>query len=194
MTPVAFHNSCMCVSISFSPEHGNAAPNELSCFYFTSGYAHILSTLSTSYLLVSKEDWEEREQWDALCFPFYVIVFSVSGWLTQESSMNKKGCGKFPWLSVFLRISLPFFLWPKELLVRTKSIASLGCAPVAIAGFPCTHVESLWMSRLCGLPRAYAQGALWTPCVNCGHPSRVYLFCPSAWAPLDFTSNTRVQG
>lgn len=46
---------------------------------------------------MSKENWKEKGLWVALSFPFYDIIFSVSGWLIQKSNMGKERCQSVPW-------------------------------------------------------------------------------------------------
>lgn len=41
-------------------------------------------------------------------FPFSVITFTCS-WLIEESNMTKKEHARVPWLSMFLRMSMPSF-------------------------------------------------------------------------------------
>lgn len=56
---------------------------------------YILSTLSTLGVLMSKEGLEEQDSGlPYVSLSFYVIIFSISGWLIQVSDMSKKGYDK----------------------------------------------------------------------------------------------------
>lgn len=67
--------------------------------------------LTSTYWWI-REYWKGRDLWVTLSF--YVIVFSVSGWLIQR----RKGDG-FPWLFMFLGTPSPSLL-PKQLLVQSR--------------------------------------------------------------------------
>lgn len=151
-------HACVCL---FHSHQNMDMLRQTNCFSFTSGYAHIQSTLSTSYLLVSRKTGRKGNN-GMPCFPLYGIILSVSGWPTQESHMNKKGYDKFPWLSVFLRIPLPFSL-AKGTASSHKKHSLCGLCPnliVAVTGLPCSHWSLSECPGAAGAPPACAQGAL----------------------------------
>lgn len=116
--------------------NGNAAQNELSCFYFTSWCIHVLPTFLPLASWCVRNALNLKELRVAL--PCYAIIFSVSVWLIQRSNTSKKGYGRVCWSFMFLRTLLFCCCW-NFLLVQMKSVASqdFGCLCL-----PCSHFES----------------------------------------------------
>lgn len=114
--------------------------------------AHILPTCSSSSSLMSKEDWKEREQWGALSF--HVIIFSVSGWLTQGSNANKKRYNRSLGCLCSLKSHCLFFCDQRDFSLNKKR-GLFGLCPDIIIDVTCfpvvtrvsLNVHTLWVHQ-----------------------------------------------
>ena len=80
------------------------------------------------------------------------IILSIGGRLIQRSNMSKKGYCWLPWLSVFLRTSLPYFCIGSKLWFDCK-VWPLGVFSVTgITRLSCAHVGSHWIPMHRGSP------------------------------------------
>lgn len=104
-----------------------------------------------------------------LAFPFYVIIFSIRGWLTQGSNISKKGDDRVPLVFVFLRMLPPSF---KQVLALRENVVSQGCLwlltqpQMEYAYLVLTNLTEL--QSIVVLPEFCAHWASQTPFVNMG--------------------------
>lgn len=115
---------------------------------FALWYAHIPPP-SLSLQLSDAYGKTERKRLPYLCYSCSVIMFSISGWLTQRSNTNKRICDTVSWSFVCLR-SFNFFLHLIKFLLK-QNMASEGgglsaltpptCKEIAITLLSCTHLS-----------------------------------------------------
>lgn len=125
---------------------------------------HPLPTLSAVSLLKRKEKLKGKGTalvYLYLFFWWHHIMFSLSGWLTWGSAMRKDMVGFFGCLCAFVA---PVFLYQKQILVQTESVASQGCQLSAYAVLDVTRFPG---SR-CVLLNSHPSGVPWNS-VLMGH-------------------------
>lgn len=121
---------CICIFILFLPKQWEHCTKLTHYFYFTSWFVHLIN------LVYRRKGWckeglkgKRTMGFTYLSVFFYLIIFSISGWLIQGGNGSKRGCDRNPWLFVFY-----WFEWKAWLL------GAVSTPPSAYSGFV-THFE-----------------------------------------------------